>query len=76
MARSDKLELEGTVTKVLPGTKFQVEVEMGKEKMHTIDCTISGKLRQNYIKVLLGDKVTVEVSPYDLSKGIIVYRNK
>lgn len=75
MARSDNLELDGVVTKILPGTKFEVEVSVGGNK-HTVCCTISGKLRQNYIKIIQGDLVNVQVSPYDLGKGIITWRRK
>ena len=76
MARNDKIEIEGTVTKVIPGAKFQVEIELENGQKKEIICTISGRLRQNYIKVINGDKVTVEISPYDLSRGIITWRNK
>ena len=75
MSRSDKFELEGVVEKALPATKFEVRVEAGgNEKI--IVCTLSGKLRQNYIRIIPGDKVTVEISPYDLTKGIITWRTK
>lgn len=73
MAKGDKFELEGVVKKALPGTKFEVEVMTGKTT-HTIVCTISGKLRQNYIKIISEDNVMVDVSPYDLTKGIITWR--
>jgi translation initiation factor IF-1 len=76
MARDDKLVFDGVVTKVLPGTKFEVEISMENGKTHTVIATISGKLRQNYIKIIIGDAVTVEISPYDLSKGIITWRDK
>lgn len=76
MARSDNISFEGKVTKILPGTKFEVEVTMGKGKTHTVVATLSGKLRQNNIKVIIEDLVTVEISPYDLTKGIIVWRDK
>ena len=75
MARSDKFELEGIVKKALPGAKFEVEVTAGENKSRVV-CTISGKLRQNFIKIIPEDKVTVEISPYDLTKGIITWRTK
>jgi translation initiation factor IF-1 len=76
MARNDNISFDGKVVKVLPGTKFEVEVTMGKGKSHIVVATLSGKLRQNNIKVIVGDLVTVEISPYDLTKGIIVWRDK
>lgn len=72
MAKEDVLEVEGTVVETLPNAKFKVELENG----HQILAHISGKLRMNYIKILPGDKVTVEMSPYDLSKGRITWRSK
>ncbi|MBE7014271.1 MAG: translation initiation factor IF-1 [Ruminococcaceae bacterium] len=72
MAKDDVLELEGTVIDALPNAMFMVELENG----HKILSHISGKLRMNYIKILPGDKVTVEVSPYDLTKGRITWRAK
>ena len=72
MAKDDVLELEGTVIDALPNAMFMVELENG----HKILSHISGKLRMNYIKILPGDKVTVEVSPYDLTKGRIIWRSK
>ena len=72
MAKDDVLELEGTVLEALPNAMFMVELENG----HKILSHISGKLRMNYIKILPGDKVTVEVSPYDLTKGRITWRAK
>ena len=75
MARSDKFEMDGVVKKVLPGTKFEVEVSAG-DKTQTIICTLSGKLRQNFIKIIPEDSVTVDISPYDLTKGIITWRKK
>ena len=75
MARSDKFELEGVVERALPATRFEVKVTAGgSEKV--IVCTLSGKLRQNFIRIIPGDKVTVEMSPYDLTKGIITWRTK
>ncbi len=72
MAKEDVIEVEGTVTEALPNTNFKVELENG----HQILAHISGKLRMNYIKILPGDKVKVELSPYDLSKGRIIWRAK
>lgn len=72
MSKQDMLELEGTVVEVLPNASFRVELENG----HKILAHISGKLRMNYIRILIGDKVTVEVSPYDLTKGRITWRSK
>ncbi len=72
MAKDDVLELEGTVTEALPNAVFQVELENG----HQILAHISGKLRMNFIRILPGDKVTVEMSPYDLTKGRITWRAK
>lgn len=72
MSKQDAIELEGTVLEPLPNAMFNVELENG----HTILCTISGKIRMNYIRILPGDKVTVEMSPYDLQKGRITYRYK
>ena len=72
MAKDDVLEVEGTVVETLPNANFKVELENG----HQVLAHISGKLRMNYIKILPGDKVTVEMSPYDLSKGRITWRSK
>ena len=72
MAKDDVLELEGTVVEALPNAVFQVELENG----HKILAHISGKLRMNFIRILPGDKVTVEMSPYDLTKGRITWRSK
>ena len=72
MAKEDVLEVEGTVVETLPNAKFKVELENG----HQILAHISGKLRMNYIKILPGDKVTVVLSPYDLTKGRIIWRAK
>jgi len=68
----DAIEVEGTVTEVLPNTKFRVELENG----HEILAYLSGKMRKHYIRVLEGDRVKCELSPYDLSKGRITYRYK
>ena len=70
MAKEDHIEMEGTVIETLPNTMFRVELENG----HVITAHISGKMRKHYIRILTGDKVKVELTPYDLSKGRIVYR--
>lgn len=72
MAKEELIELEGKVVETLPNTTFRVELENG----HQILATISGKLRMNYIKILIGDKVKVEMSPYDLNRGRITWRAK
>ncbi len=72
MAKEDVIEVEGTVVEALPNTNFKVELENG----HQILAHISGKLRMNYIKILPGDKVKIELSPYDLSRGRITWRAK
>ena len=72
MAKEDKLELEGKVIETLPNTQFLVELENG----HRVLAHVSGKIRMYYIRILPGDKVTVEVSPYDLTRGRITYRHK
>ena len=72
MSKEDVIEVEGTVVEALPNTNFKVELENG----HQILAHISGKLRMNYIKILPGDKVNVELSPYDLSRGRITWRAK
>lgn len=72
MAKQDVIELEGTVLEALPNAMFKVELENG----HEILAHISGKMRMHYIKILPGDKVKVEMTPYDLSKGRISFRYK
>ena len=72
MSKADVIEIEGTVIEKLPNAMFQVELENG----HKVLAHISGKLRMNYIRILPGDKVTLELSPYDLTKGRIVWRDK
>ena len=72
MAKEDVLELEGTVVETLPNAMFKVELDNG----HQILAHISGKLRMNFIKILPGDKVTIEMSPYDLTRGRITWRSK
>ena len=72
MSKQDMIEIDGTVVEALPNATFQVELENG----HKIRAHISGKLRMNYIRILPGDKVKVEMSPYDLTKGRITWRSK
>ena len=72
MAKSDMIEVEGVVVEALPNTTFQVDIGNG----HTILAHITGKLRMNFISMLRGDKVTVEMSPYDLTRGRITWRSK
>ena len=72
MAKDDVIELEGTVVEALPNAMFQVELPTG----HKILAHISGKLRRNFIRILPGDKVTVQMSPYDLTRGRITWRSK
>ena len=70
MSKEDIIEMQGRVIETLPNTMFRVELETG----HTIIAHISGKMRKNYIRILTGDEVTVEMTPYDLTKGRITYR--
>jgi translation initiation factor IF-1 len=70
VAKEDHIEMEGTVIETLPNTQFRVKLENG----HVVTAHISGKMRKYYIRILTGDKVTVQLTPYDLSKGRIVYR--
>ena len=72
MSKQDMIELEGTVVEALPNATFKVELENGRQ----IVATISGKLRMNYIRILPGDKVTVDMSPYYLTRGRITWRSK
>ena len=72
MSKTDVIEIEGVVVEKLPNAMFKVELENG----HIVLAHISGKLRMNFIKILPGDKVTLEMSPYDLSKGRIVWRDQ
>ena len=72
MPKSDMIEVEGIVLEALPNANFQVELQNG----HRILAHISGKLRMNYIRILPGDKVTIEMSPYDLTRGRIIWRSK
>ena len=71
MPKEEHLQMEGTVIEALPNTMFRVKLENG----HIITAHISGKMRKNYIRILTGDAVTVEMTPYDLTKGRITYRN-
>ncbi|MBL1276225.1 MAG: translation initiation factor IF-1 [Ectothiorhodospiraceae bacterium] len=70
MAKEEGIEMEGTVTETLPNTMFRVELENG----HVVTAHISGKMRKHYIRILTGDKVTVQLTPYDLTKGRITFR--
>ncbi|MCL1890684.1 MAG: translation initiation factor IF-1 [Coriobacteriia bacterium] len=72
MSKEDAIELEGVVVEPLPNAMFKVELENG----HVVLAHISGKMRMHYIRILPGDKVTVELSPYDLNRGRITYRYK
>lgn len=72
MAKEDSLEMSGKVVETLPNTMFRVQLENG----HIIIAHISGRMRKNYIRILNGDKVRVEMTPYDLTKGRIIYREK
>lgn len=73
MAKVGAIEAEGKVAASLPNAMFRVAIELGGEKQHIL-CTISGKMRKYYIRILPGDDVLVEISPYDLTRGRIVYR--
>ena len=70
MAKEDVIEVEGKVLEIIPGGKFKVELENG----HKIEAHVSGKIRMHYIRILPGDTVTIELSPYDLTRGRITYR--
>jgi translation initiation factor IF-1 len=72
MAKEDVIEMDGTVIDTLPNTTFRVELENG----HVVTAHISGKMRKHYIRILTGDKVKVELTPYDLTKGRITYRER
>ena len=72
MSKEDAIQMEGEVVETLANTKFRIKVDSG----HIVLAHISGKMRKNYIRILTGDTVTVEVTPYDLSKGRIVYRGR
>ena len=71
MPKEEQIEMDGTVVDTLPNTMFRVELENG----HTVTAHIYGKMRKNYIRILTGDQVKVELTPYDLSKGRITFRN-
>jgi len=70
VAREDHIEMEGTIVETLPNTQFRVELDNG----HVVTAHISGKMRKHYIRILRGDRVTVQLTPYDLTKGRITYR--
>jgi translation initiation factor IF-1 len=70
--KEEKIEMEGTVVEALPGTQFRVRLDNG----HEVLAYLSGKMRKYYIRILLGDRVRVELSPYDLTRGRIIYRYK
>lgn len=72
MAKEDHIEMEGVVIETLPNTMFRVELDNG----HKVTAHISGKMRKHYIRILTGDRVTVQLTPYDLTKGRIVFRSK
>ena len=72
MAKEEQIEMEGTVLDTLPNTMFRVQLENG----HVVIAHISGKMRKNYIRILKGDKVTVQLTPYDLTKGRITFRSR
>jgi translation initiation factor IF-1 len=72
MSKQDAIKVDGTISETLPNASFKVKLDNG----HEILAHISGKMRMNFIKILVGDKVTVELSPYDLTKGRITYRYK
>ena len=72
MAKDDVIEIEGVVTATLPNQRFTVDIGNG----HTITATLAGKLKMNFIRIVLGDKVTVQMSPYDLTQGRITWRSK
>ncbi|VAW96030.1 Translation initiation factor 1 [hydrothermal vent metagenome] len=72
MAKEEHIEMEGTVIDTLPNTMFRVELENG----HVVTAHISGKMRKNYIRILTGDVVTVQLTPYDLNKGRITFRGR
>ncbi len=72
MSKEDNIEKQGVVLETLPNTTFRVQLENG----HVVMAYISGKMRKNYIRILTGDKVTVQMTPYDLTKGRIVFRSR
>lgn len=72
MSKEEAIQMDGVVTETLPNTTFRVKLDNG----HIVAAHISGKMRKNYIRILTGDRVTVELTPYDLSKGRIVFRSR
>ncbi len=72
MAKEEAIEMEGVVIENLPNTNFRVQLENG----HVVIAHISGRMRKNYIRILMGDRVTVQLTPYDLTKGRIIFRNR
>ncbi len=72
LKKNDAIAVDGVVTKVYPGAQFEVEVEGG----HKVRAHVSGKMRVNFVRIMMGDRVTVELNPYDLSKGRVVFRHK
>lgn len=72
MSKEEGIEMEGIVTEALPNTHFKVKLDNG----HIVNAHISGRMRKNYIRILMGDRVTVQLTPYDLTKGRITFRNK
>lgn len=72
MAKEEAIQMDGLVTETLPNTTFRVQLDNG----HTVTAHISGKMRKHYIRILTGDRVTVELTPYDLAKGRIIYRER
>jgi len=72
MGKEEKIQVDGTIKEALPGTQFRVELDNG----HEVLAYLSGKMRRYYIRILLGDRVKLEISPYDLTRGRIIYREK
>lgn len=72
MAKEESIEMQGTILETLPNTMFRVQLDNG----HIVMAHISGKMRKNYIRILTGDKVTVQITPYDLTKGRITFRDR
>ncbi len=72
MAKEDAIEMEGVIIENLPNTHFRVQLDNG----HVVIAHISGRMRKNYIRILMGDRVTVQLTPYDLTKGRIIFRNR
>ncbi len=76
MAKADTIEVQGVVIKALPNAMFKVKASIGEDTTHEVLCTIAGKMRKYYIRILPGDEVTVILSPYDLARGRITYRKR